>query len=114
MSHDKVLINSGFNVERKRTNYKLRARIRPAEVKRTTSKPRGWQITGQATNVNTKIELKPHALYISLGQRVNSQNHDPAALPQKTSHFLLHRRLAGVKDVAMIRNVPIHLPSVHC
>lgn len=84
MSHDKVLINSGFTVERKRTNYKLRARIRPAGVNRTTSKQRGWQISGQATYVNTKIGLKPHALYISLGQRVNSQNHDPVAFPQKT------------------------------
>jgi len=52
MSHDKVLINSGFNVERKRTNYQLRARIRSARVNRTTSKLEGWQISAQATNVN--------------------------------------------------------------
>ena len=111
MSHDKVLINSGFNVERKRTNYQLRARIRPARVNRTTSKLEGWQISAQATNVNRKMELRPHALYVSLGQRVNSQNHDPAAFPQKRDlTFFLHRRVGGVTDVAMIRNIPIHLP----
>jgi len=65
-------------------NYQLRARIRPARVNRTTSKLGGWQISAQATDVNRKMELKPHALYVSLGQRVNIQNHDSAAFPQKT------------------------------